>query len=144
MPYTPEQNGLSERQNGTLMDRVRSIMTSTQIPVGAWTEVARAVIWLKNRSPVTGRDKTPYELWTGYRPDISHVRILGSKCYAKRPIEKLKKLQDRAIERILVGYEGNSFYRVWDPISKKAERAYSVEIEELPVYKRAYTEDIDH
>ena len=141
IPYTPEQNGLSERQNSTLMERVRSVMTSTQIPISAWPEIAQAVIWLKNRSPATGRDKLPYELWTGHKPDISHVRILGSKCYVKLPSEKVKKLQDRTVERIHVGYEGNSFYRVWDPVSKKAERAYSVEFEERPVYKRVSTED---
>jgi hypothetical protein len=114
IPYTPEQNGLSERQNQTLMTRVRSVMTLTDVPIQAWTEIAYAVIWLKNRSPVTNRGQTPYELWYGEKPDLSRVKILGSRCFVKLPSEKLKKFHDRTVERILVGYEGRNFYRVWE------------------------------
>jgi hypothetical protein len=138
-PYTPQQNGLSERQNQTLMQRVRATMTSTDIPLSAWQEVARGVVWLKNRSPVANRDKTPFELWTGKKPNLSHVRILGSKCWVRIPAEKLKKLNDRSVERILVGYEGSSLYRVWNETTGKAETAYSVEFDEQPVIKRPAT-----
>ena len=113
-PYSPEQNGIAERANRTIMERVRSVISEGKLDKRLWMELAMTVVYLKNRSPTTAVSTTPYEAWYGIRPDLSHLRILGSTAYVHIPKERRTKLDIHSHKGILVGYGGTNQYRVWD------------------------------
>src|SRR5438046_746606 len=72
------------------------------------------VVYLKNHSPTSAVATTPYELWHGVKPNVSHLRILGSTAYVHIPKEKRTKLDTHSHKGILVGYGGTNQYKVWD------------------------------
>lgn len=116
MPYTPEQNGCSERENRTLVEAARSMMyTRGEMPQILWAELVNTAAYVLNRTGPTRVDgKVPYELWHGKKPKITHLKIIGSECYAHIPKQNRKKMNKKAIKGILIGYENDDGYRVWD------------------------------
>jgi hypothetical protein len=148
-PYSPEQNGAAERPNRTLMERVRAVRVAKNIPYELWGELLKSVVEIKNRCPVANRDKTPYELAKDVRPDLSHLRVLGCTAYMHRPEAHIRadqrkglepsgpiKLLDRSKPMILVGYDGTSIYRLWDPKERRIHRSSDVDFDEAPSLKR--------
>jgi hypothetical protein len=103
VPYSPEQNGVAERVNRTIMERTRSILVDAKLPKELWMEVAKTVVYLKNRSPTSALSTTPYEAWYGTKPDLSHLRITGSPAYVLIPKEKRVKLDSHSIKGQLIG-----------------------------------------
>ena len=92
-PYTPEQNGKAERLNYTVMSAVRAILHSMQLPKSLWVEIIKAVAYLRNRSPeVDGI--TPYEKLHESKPDLAHLRVLGSRAWVHIPKEKRTTLRN--------------------------------------------------
>ena len=65
MPGTPEQNGVAERRNHTLMDMVRSMMSRTNLPNFLWGEALKTAMYILNRVPTKSVPKTPFELFKG-------------------------------------------------------------------------------
>ncbi|RVW95242.1 Retrovirus-related Pol polyprotein from transposon TNT 1-94 [Vitis vinifera] len=63
MPGTPEQNGVAERRNRTLIDMVRSMMSNSTLPEFLWGEALKTAVHILNRVPSKAVPKTPYELW---------------------------------------------------------------------------------
>jgi hypothetical protein len=119
-PYTPEQNGVAERANRTICERIRAILAETKLPKELWAELARAVAHLKNRCLTTALNgKTPYEALYGTRPDVSHLVAIGTKAFVHRSKKKTKKLDSRSFEGIMVGYGGSNQYRIWIPGTNK-------------------------
>ena len=77
MPYTPQQNGLAERMNRTLLERVRCMMLEAGLPKKFWGEAVNTAAYLVNRCPSTALDfKTPEEVWTGHPPSFDNLRYL--------------------------------------------------------------------
>ena len=74
-PRTPQWNGVSERRNRTFLDMVRSMMSRTDLPISFWGYALQTVVFLLHRIPSKALEKTPYELWTGKRPDLSFLKI---------------------------------------------------------------------
>ena len=118
-PYTPQENRLAERQNRTLMNKVLSMMSSVGAPKAFWVLACETAIYLRNRSPSTPlKRKTPYELWFGRMPAISHLRVWGCKVMYRIPKEHRKKLDYKARNWIFVGYCLTSkHYKIYDPES---------------------------
>src|SRR5215469_2398712 len=85
--YTPQQNGVAERYNRTLLETVRSIMQSAGIPDKLWAEISDTAAYLINRLPSKANhdNKSPYEIWHGKKPHIDHLRIIWSDAYANVP-----------------------------------------------------------
>eukprot|EP00253_Pinus_taeda_P025205 PITA_25205 len=74
-PYTPQQNGVVERMNKTLMERVRNMLSGVGLGQEFWVEAVDIACYLVNRSPSSVlEDKTPQEVWTGKKPSLSHLR----------------------------------------------------------------------
>ena len=140
VPYSPDQNGVSERANRTIMDRARAILAETGLPKILWMEIAAAVVYLKNRSPTRSlKGKTPYEAWFRRKPDLSHLKILGTPTYIHVPEEKRVKLNSHSNVGQLVGYgDTANQYRVWDHIRKDVVVARDVVFDEtLPASQPA-------
>ena len=135
-PYTPEQNGKAERLNYTLMSSVRSIMASMKLPKSLWGEILRTVAYLKNRSP-SQKGVTPYERANGEKPNLKHLRVIGSRAWVHVPEKMRKKLNDRAWQGIFVGYEGNSLYRIYHPLTGKIHKTRDVDIDEGLLYDKS-------
>jgi transposase InsO family protein len=75
IPGEPEQNGVAERRNRTLMDMVRSMMSNTSLPTFLWGDALKTAAYILNRVPSRSVPKTPFELWCGHKPSLSHFRI---------------------------------------------------------------------
>ncbi|GBP40883.1 Retrovirus-related Pol polyprotein from transposon TNT 1-94 [Eumeta japonica] len=87
----------------------------------SFTPEQNGLMYLKNRSPAAGLDgsKTPYEIWTGRKPELNHIRIFGSPTMVHIPKEKRRKWDKKAKKMYLVGYSENvKGYRLYDPISR--------------------------
>ncbi|KAK9078793.1 hypothetical protein SSX86_002851 [Deinandra increscens subsp. villosa] len=112
VPGTPQQNGLVERMNRTLLNKVRCMLHSSGLPKSFWAEAVVTATYLVNRSPSTAIEmKTPMEMWTGAKQDYSTLRVFGTVAYAH---VKEGKLDPRAQKCIFLGYpEGVKGYKLW-------------------------------
>ncbi|KAL0421271.1 UNVERIFIED_CONTAM: Copia protein [Sesamum latifolium] len=116
MPGSPDQNGVAERRNRTLLDMVRSMMASSKLPKFLWIEALKTAVYILNRVPTKAVSKTPFELFKGWKPSLRHVRIWGcpSEVRVFKPQEK--KLDPRTISGYFVGYaERSKGYRFYCP-----------------------------
>ncbi|GJW52189.1 retrotransposon protein, putative, ty1-copia subclass [Tanacetum coccineum] len=73
-PYTPQQNGVSERRNRTLLDMVRSMFNLTTLPLSFWDYALESAVRILNMVPTKKVDKTPYEIWHGKAPNLSYLK----------------------------------------------------------------------
>ena len=111
--YTPQQNGAAERLNRTLMDKVRPMLTAANLPKYLWADAVVTANYVRNRSPVSDRDKTPYELFYGTKPDVSHLRTFGARCYAVIPKQLRTKLDDTSEPGRFISYPaGTKGYKI--------------------------------
>lgn len=120
-PYTPEQNGLSERMNRTLIERAKCMILNANLHVAFWAEAVATAAYIVNRSPTCAlSDVTPYEVWTGKKPNLSHMKIFGCPAMVLIPKEKRTKLDVKSRKLIFVGYsDSTKGYRFIDPETKK-------------------------
>lgn len=116
-PYTPEQNGLSERFIRTAVEKARCLLFDADLKKVFWAEATNTAVYLQNRTVSAAlNNRTPYELWTNSKPDISHLRVFGSTVMKHVPKEKRQKWDKKSEECILVGYsEEVKGYRVYNP-----------------------------
>ena len=127
--YTPQQNGVAERKNGSLTESAKCMLLDANLPNRFWGETVLTAFYLQNRTPNRSVPKTPYELFTREKPDLSHIRIFVSKVFSYIPKQKRKKWDDKAKEGILVGYDGDvKGYRILNPETNKIWVSRSVRI----------------
>ncbi|KAF7802050.1 hypothetical protein G2W53_041161 [Senna tora] len=81
IPGTPQQNGVAERRNRTLLDMIRSMMAQANLPISYWGDALLTATFILNRVPSTSVASTPYELWMKHKPDLSILRPWGSAAY---------------------------------------------------------------
>jgi transposase InsO family protein len=132
IPRNPEQNGVSERLNRTLMNNVRCMMLDTNMNKEFWGEAVRAATYVLNRTPSNSIDngKCPADIWYGYKCSTNNIRVFGSLAYAHIPKEDRQgKLDPRSKPMLMVGYCPNG-YRLWDIQKKKIITACSVKFVE--------------
>lgn len=103
-PYSPESNGKAERVNRTVMERVRAVLAETGLDEGLWAEATVAAIYVMNRTPKEGQDVTPWEAFTGERPDVSGMAVRGSMAFALKPPKQCKGMRSRTSVGTMVGY----------------------------------------
>jgi hypothetical protein len=119
VPDSPQQNGVAERYNRTLLETIRAFTHAAGIPEKLWAEIANTACYVRNRLPsrANPENKTPFELWYGRQPSVNHLRVIWSDAYAHTLKNKRKsKLAPRATKLKLLGYEsGRKAYRLWDP-----------------------------
>lgn len=115
--YAPEQNGVSERANRTVVEKGRCLLFEAKLEKKFWAEAVHTAVYLKNRCVTSSLvNKTPYEVWYQRKPDLSHVRLFGSPVMVHVPKEQRLKWDKKAKPFILVGYSDTvKGYRVYDP-----------------------------
>ena len=118
LPGTPQLNGVAERRNRTLLDMVRSMMSISEFPISFWGYALETAIYLLNRVPTKSVPKTPYELWTGKKPSLKHVRVWGCPAHVKKlNVDKLESRTDRCL---FIGYPKMMFgYYFYNPKEQK-------------------------
>ncbi|GKB58052.1 zinc finger, CCHC-type containing protein [Tanacetum coccineum] len=83
-PYSPQQNGVVERRNRTVLSTTRSMMKAMKLPLTFWAEAVKHAIYILNRVPTRALvDKTPYEALYNRKPNLENLRIFGCTAYAK-------------------------------------------------------------
>lgn len=117
VPRTPQQNGVAERKNRTLLDMARCLMVQSSLPPSFWSEAIATACHIRNRCPTSSlKGKIPYEVWTGELLNVDHLRTFGSKVMVLNKDPTKDKLQERAFEGTFVGYPRDAKgYRVWVP-----------------------------
>ncbi|KAK5996264.1 Retrovirus-related Pol polyprotein from transposon TNT 1-94 [Cladobotryum mycophilum] len=107
-----EQNGAVEALHRVLLAKLTPTLIRGKIDLRWWPHVLTAINYLRTVSPQVGLETTPYEAWYGDRPDLSHLRVLGSRGKALLPPSKIRKMLPKAIDCQLLGYQGNRNYIV--------------------------------
>ncbi|KAL7636900.1 UNVERIFIED_CONTAM: hypothetical protein RMT77_012658 [Armadillidium vulgare] len=134
-PYTSQQNGGAEKENRTLLEVARSFMYSkAKFPQKCWAELINTAAYILNRTGKSSIDeKTPYEIWYDKKPRIKHLRIIGTPCSSWIPDQKRRKLDPKARSGVLIGYESDESYRIFDLKNNSTFRSRDVifEKEEL-------------
>lgn len=129
--YSPQSNGVSERMNKTLLNKVRSMFVDTNLPKTLWGEAIRTAAYQINRSPTTVLNGgIPSSAYHG-RVDLSKLKVFGAKAWAVKLPQK-GKLDSRAKPMRMVGYSPNGF-RLWDPLSDRIEVSRDVTFDETDV-----------
>ncbi|KAM1200156.1 hypothetical protein ACFX2J_016448 [Malus domestica] len=130
--YTPQQNGVAERKNRTVMNMVRSMLSDKKLPKMFWPEAVNWTIYVLNRCPTSSvKDITPQEAWSEVKPSVEHFRVFGSLAHVHVPDVKRGILDDKSFPCILLGVsEESKGYRLFDPIAKKIVVSRDVIFEE--------------
>ena len=131
-PYTPQQNEVVERKNRTILDMTRAMLKNKNLPKVFWGEAVSTAVYLLNRAPTKSLEgKTPYEGWTGRQPSVEHLKVFGCIVFVKTLGKSLRKLDDRSIPMIFIGYEkGVKGYRTFNLVSQTIHITRDVVIKE--------------
>lgn len=119
--YTPQQNGLAERMNRTIVEKARCMIFDANLAKSFWAEAVNTAVYVINRSPTKGLNgKTPEEIWSGKAPDLRHIKVFGCRAMVHIPKPKRKKWDPKSQEFIFVGYcQDTKGYRLIHPTTKK-------------------------
>jgi transposase InsO family protein len=98
VPYTPQQNGLAERMNRSLVEMARCMMYHEDVDKKWWAEAVNTAAWIINRIPNSVTVKTPYEIVHRTKPQLKNLKVFGALGYAHIPDEKRRKLDAKAFK----------------------------------------------
>ena len=133
VPRTPEQNGVAERLNHTLIESVRSMLCGTNLTQKFWAEALSTAVYLRNMSPTKALPCcTPYEAWLDVKPSVGHLKVFGCVAYAHIAKVERQKLDYRAKKCILLGYGTDvKGYRLYSLQQKRVFFSRDVVFDEL-------------
>jgi transposase InsO family protein len=130
--YTPQQNGVVERKNRTLLDMARTMLDEYKTPDQFWAEAINTVCYSINRLYLHRiLKKTSYELLIGKKHNVSYFRVFGSICsiFIKRC--RNSKFAPKAVEGFLLGYDSNTWaYKVFSKSTRLVEVSYDIVFDE--------------
>ncbi|GJS69992.1 putative ribonuclease H-like domain-containing protein [Tanacetum coccineum] len=150
---TPQQNGVAERKNRTLIEAARTMLADSKLPTTFWAEAVSTACYVQNRVLVVKpHNKTPYELFRGIKPAIGFMKPFGCHVTILNTLDKLGKFDGKSDEGFFVGYSLSSkafrtFSNVSDVCKKVSESNISSQKDQdcifMPIWKDAsYFEDI--
>ncbi|KAJ9557555.1 hypothetical protein OSB04_012169 [Centaurea solstitialis] len=129
---TPQQNGVAERRNRTLIEAARSMLSEANLATQFWAEAVNTACYTQNRSLIVKRfRRTPYELFRNRKPSIKHLHIFGCVCYIQNNKYNLGKLDSKCDDGIFLGYSSISKnYRVFNKRRQTIEETIHVRFDE--------------
>lgn len=150
-PKTPQLNGLAERMNRTLMERVRCMLLESKLPQSFWGEALYIASYIINLTPTVAlQDDVPENVWTGKNTSYDHLRVFGCRASVHVPRDERSKLDAKARQCIFIGYGQDEFgYKLYDPIEKKVIRSRDVvffedqTIEDIEKAEKSYSHSQD-
>nr|GFC47166.1 retrovirus-related Pol polyprotein from transposon TNT 1-94 [Tanacetum cinerariifolium] len=130
---TPQQNGVVERQNQTLVEVARTMLIFSRAPLFLWAEAIATAYFTQNRSIIHYCfNKTPYELINGRKPDILFLHVFGALCYPKNDREDIGKLGAKGDIGFFIGYSADSCaYRIYNRRTMKIMETMNALFDEL-------------
>nr|GEV18831.1 retrovirus-related Pol polyprotein from transposon TNT 1-94 [Tanacetum cinerariifolium] len=130
---TPQQNGVVERKNRTLVEAARTMLIFFHAPLFLWAEAIATACFTQNHFIIHRRfNKTPYELITDRKLNISFLHVFGALCYPKNDREDIGKLGAKGDIGFFIGYSANSCaYRIYNRRIKKIMETMNVLFDEL-------------
>ena len=132
-PRTPQQNGVVERKNRSLEELARTMLNESGLPKYFWADAVYTASYVLNRTLIRPiLKKTPYELYKGRKPSISHLRVFGCKCFVlNNGKDNLGKFDPKSDEGIHIGYAINGHaYRVYNKRLLAVEESIHVVFDE--------------
>ncbi|KAJ9557063.1 hypothetical protein OSB04_011677 [Centaurea solstitialis] len=141
---TPQQNGVVERKNRTLVEAARSMMAHSGVPQQFWAEAVSTACYTQNRTLIVKRTgKTAYEMVEQRKPNIDFFRVFGCKCYVLNDRENLGKFDPKSDESIFIGYSHNSkAYRVFNKRTRTILESSNVDFSESETYLNASSSNV--
>jgi hypothetical protein len=107
-PYTPQQNGIIERKNHTLIEVARTMLDEYKTPDSFWAEAINTACRAASRLYLHRYlNKAPYEIITGKNPSVHYLRVFGCKCFILNSKPKTSKFASKVDEGFLIGYGTN-------------------------------------
>jgi hypothetical protein len=129
--YSPQQNGVVERHNQTVVGMARALLKQRGMSAVFWGETMVTAVYILNRSPTKALNgRTPYEAWHGCKPAVSHLRVFSCLAFGKE-LGHIDKLDDRSTPGVFIGYvEGSKAYRILDPGTQRVRTMRNVVFDE--------------
>ncbi|KYQ55699.1 Copia protein [Trachymyrmex zeteki] len=112
--YTPQQNGVAERMNRTIIEKARYMILHSKLNKNFWSEAVLSAVYIINRSPTAAlKNLVPAELWFGKKPDVRKLKVFGCVAHLHIPKElNPRKFDSRSTKCIMISYTNNG-YRLW-------------------------------
>ncbi|GJZ07319.1 retrovirus-related pol polyprotein from transposon TNT 1-94 [Tanacetum coccineum] len=131
-PYTPEQNGVVERKNRTLIEAARTMLSGSVFSKQYWTKVVATACYTQNRSTIVKRHlKTPYEIFRKRIPNINFLHVFGCPVYIHNHKDHLGKFDEKADDGYLLGYSlVSKAFRVFNIRRQQTEETYHITFDE--------------
>ena len=131
-PYTPQQNGVVERRNRTLVESARTMLNFANLPLHFWAEAVSTACFVQNRSIINKRLKcTPYQAMQNKKPNVKFLHIFGCRCFVKNNKDHLNKFQPKYDEAIFLGYSPNRVaYRVLNRRTMVLEESFDIDFDD--------------
>ncbi|GJY44823.1 ribonuclease H-like domain-containing protein [Tanacetum coccineum] len=129
---TPQQNGVAERKNRTLIEAARTMLADSKLPTTFWAEVVNTACYVQNMVLVTKpHNKSPYELFLGRKPTLGFMKPFGCPVTILNTIDHLGKFDGKTDERFFVRYSINSkSFRVFNSRTRLIEENLHVQFSE--------------
>lgn len=137
VPFNPEQNGMAERMNRTLIEMTRCMIKDSGLDKSYWCEALMTATDIRNVLPnASNKRSSPYEMVFKRKPRIDHMRVFGAQCYAHVAKAGRKKLDDSGVKCFFLGYaKKHKAYRLLDADDGSIKISRSVTFAEHPVSK---------
>ncbi|GJT60955.1 retrovirus-related pol polyprotein from transposon TNT 1-94 [Tanacetum coccineum] len=132
-PRTPEQNGVVERRNRTLVEAARTMLSASKLPLSFWAEAVATACYTQNRSIIIStHGKMAYHIINDRKPSIKHLHIFGCTCYITRDGENLDKMKEKGDPCVMVGYSTQSKgYRVYNKRTRLIVESIHIKFDEI-------------
>ncbi|GJX19517.1 retrovirus-related pol polyprotein from transposon TNT 1-94 [Tanacetum coccineum] len=134
LPYTPEQNGVAERKNRTLIEAARTMLLGSIFSKQYWTEAVATACYTQNRPTIVKRHlKNPYEIFLKRIPNINFLYVFGCPVYIHNHKDHLGKFDEKDDDGYLLGYSlVSKAFRVFNTRRQQTEETYHITFDESP------------
>nr|GEU77609.1 hypothetical protein [Tanacetum cinerariifolium] len=135
---TPQQNGVAERRNMTLIEAARTMLADAKLPVTFWDEAVNTACYVQNKVLVNKfQNKTPYELFNGRIPAVGFLKPFGCHVMNLNTLDHLGKFKAKGYEGYFIGYSMSSkAFRVFNKRTKRVEENLHVDFLESKVIEK--------